>query len=76
MKLEDIKIEVVDYINNNIDHFPQKSLFRRELKQMKAKYIYKDISVPELKKDIEYLKNVNRFIYGQQLKKRMDSENN
>jgi hypothetical protein len=56
------KIEVIsfiDYINNKV---LKRSQFFRELKSMKARYIYKDICTHELKNDITYLKNLKEIV--------------
>lgn len=42
------------------------SIWWYELRRLKMKYIYKDISVAEMKRDITWLKDVNKIIdeYG------------
>jgi hypothetical protein len=59
---DDVKTEVVSFINYMQDKVAKRSLSFRELKSMKARYIYKDICSSELKKDIMYLKQLKDLI--------------
>ena len=56
------KIKVISFINYIEDKVAKRSQFFRELKSMKARYIYKDICIDELKKDITYLKNLKEIV--------------
>lgn len=60
---DEVKIEVISFINYMEDKVAKRSQFFRELKSMKARYIYKDICSGELKNDITYLKNLKEIIY-------------
>jgi hypothetical protein len=54
---EKLKIEVISTIDKLQNYFDS-SIYRRELKMLRLKYIYKDISNGELLKDIKYLKDL------------------
>ena len=56
------KIKVIWWINK-WSPVIKGSQYHRELLQMKKRYIYKDISRDEWKKDITYLKNIKDFVY-------------
>jgi hypothetical protein len=56
------KIQLIGFIDFYSSRFVKKSLFTKELNQMRNKYIYKDISLDEFKKDKEYLKNVKELL--------------
>ena len=38
------------------------TIYNNELISLRKKYIYKDVSVEELKSDVVYLKNIKRII--------------
>ena len=51
------KTKIIEKIDLLLHIFPRTS-WSRELTMMRLKYIYKDISHAELKKDFTYLKNI------------------
>ena len=55
---EKTKIKVIDIIDRLRPRFTH-TVYFSELKMMRLKYIYKDISSNELKKDLTYLKNLS-----------------
>jgi hypothetical protein len=58
MKQDKAKIKVISFIDKIEDKFIH-TLYERELRQLRNKYIFKDISNAELIKDINYLKELN-----------------
>jgi hypothetical protein len=56
------KVQLIGFIDFYSSRFVKKSLMTRELNQLRNKYIYKDISLDEFKKDKEYLKNVKELL--------------
>jgi hypothetical protein len=50
-----LKIEVISFIDTIQPSFIH-TIYEKELKQLRAKYIYKDISKNEVIKDVNYLK--------------------
>jgi hypothetical protein len=52
-----LKIEVISIIDK-LENYFDSSIYRKELKMLRLKYIYKDISNQELLKDIKYLKDL------------------
>jgi hypothetical protein len=55
---EKLKIEVISTIDKLQNYF-NSSIYKKELKMLRLKYIYKDISNGELLNDIKYLKNLH-----------------
>jgi len=53
-----LKIEVISTIDKLQNYFDS-SIYKKELKMLRLKYIYKDISNGELLNDIKYLKNLH-----------------
>ena len=56
------KVKMIGYIDFLDKHFNYRSIWHRELNQMRNKYIYKDISVDEFNKDRDYLRNVRQIV--------------
>lgn len=54
---EKLKIEVISTIDK-LENYFDSSIYKKELKMLRLKYIYKDISNQELLKDINYLKDL------------------
>jgi hypothetical protein len=54
---EKLKIEVISTIDK-LENYFDSSIYKKELKMLRLKYIYKDISNQELLKDIKYLKDL------------------
>jgi hypothetical protein len=54
------KIKIIWFIDLLEDRFIG-SIYSDELKMMRLKYIYKDISEVDLKKDVEWLKNLKKI---------------
>ena len=52
-----LKIEVISTIDK-LENYFDSSIYKKELKMLRLKYIYKDISNQELLKDIKYLKDL------------------
>ena len=51
-------IYIIDYASPRL----RDSIYGRELKMMRLKYIYKDIGNNEYQNDMEYLKNIIKMI--------------
>jgi hypothetical protein len=60
MKQEEAKLKVIFQIDGLESTF-RHTIYERELKKLRAKYIYKDISNPELLNDIKYLKELKKL---------------
>jgi hypothetical protein len=54
------KIKIIWFIDLLEDRFKD-SVYSGELKMMRLRYIYKDISEVDLKKDVEWLKNLKKI---------------
>jgi hypothetical protein len=48
----------IDKVRPKLEH----TVYNNELLSLRKKYIYKDVSVEELKSDVVYLKNIKRII--------------
>ena len=66
-----LKISLIFFIEKIYPHFEDSKIYRMELKAMRARYIYKDISKAEFLKDVAYLKNLKdiliirkKFVYS------------
>ena len=55
------KNRTIQLIDNLLDKFNEDSSFRRELRLLKLKYIYKDIGRGEFLIDLKYLKDVKDY---------------
>jgi len=60
---DETKIKVIHFINKYEDYLRGTSL-ERDIKSIKKRYIYKDISNDEFKKDILYLQRVKMLIFS------------
>lgn len=58
---DDIKLKVIFTIDNLRPHFVG-TVYASELRGLRRKYIYKDISFDELKLDVEWLKNIKKIL--------------
>ena len=56
------KVQLICFIDFYSTKFVKKSLFTKELNQLRNKYIYKDISLDEFNKDKKYLKDVKEIL--------------
>ena len=56
------KVQLIGFIDFYSTKFVKKSLFTKELNQLRNKYIYKDISLDEFNKDKKYLKDVKEIL--------------
>jgi hypothetical protein len=56
------KVQLIGFIDFYSTKFVKKSLMTRELNQLRNKYIYKDISLDEFKKDKKYLKDIKEIL--------------
>jgi hypothetical protein len=54
---EKLKIEIISTIDK-LENYFDSPIYKKELKMLRLKYIYKDISNQELLKDINYLKDL------------------
>jgi hypothetical protein len=54
------KLKLIDCIDK-LDYKFKGTIFYSELKMMRLKYIYKDISYIELNKDVDYLRNIRQI---------------
>jgi hypothetical protein len=54
------KLELIDYIDKMSPSF-EDTIYRRDLKQMRDRYIFKDINPSEYKKDRRFLKNLTEI---------------
>ena len=62
MKTDDkIKLKVITYIDG-LQPKLKGTIYHNELNSLRKKYIYKDISLDELKTDVGYLKQIKRII--------------
>lgn len=62
MKLDDkTKMKVIIYIDS-LQPKLKGTIYDNELLSLRKKYIYKDISLDELKTDVGYLKQIKRII--------------
>ena len=70
---EKIKLRVIVYIDYLKEKYGEMTPWRIEINSMRSKYIFKDISIAELQRDIKWLKNikniVNDYYYAEELKK-------
>lgn len=57
---EDLKMVVIYFINKNYKYL-KGTTYGIDLKSMRKKYIYKDISDGEFIKDIQYLRSVKNI---------------
>ena len=57
------KLDVINFIDNLRDEMFKNTIYDSELKMLRKKYIYKDISGGELVKDVEYLINMKNINY-------------
>jgi hypothetical protein len=57
-----VKVKVISFIDYMDDKISKRTMFHRELNNMRRRYIYKDISKHELESDIKYLKEVKEII--------------
>lgn len=55
------KIKVIHFCND-ISRKVVGTIYSREVRAMKNRYIFKDICLDEFKKDVDYLKNLKRII--------------
>jgi hypothetical protein len=67
---EKLKIEVISTIDKLQNYFDG-SIYKKELKMLRLKYIYKDISNQELLKDIKYLKDLHSITKTQLYKSKV-----
>jgi hypothetical protein len=62
MKTDDkTKMKVIIYIDS-LQPKLKGTIYHNELLSLRKKYIYKDVSLDELKTDVGYLKNIKRII--------------
>ncbi len=54
------KLELIDYIDKMYPIF-EKTIYRKDLKQMRDRYIFKDINPSEYKNDRRFLKNLTEI---------------
>ena len=60
MNQETVKQKMIDLMESLEDDLNQ-TVYSRELRELKAKYIFKDISWYEISKDYQYLKSLNEI---------------
>lgn len=54
------KLELIDYIDKMYPIF-EETIYRKDLKQMRDRYIFKDINPSEYKNDRRFLKNLTEI---------------
>lgn len=57
------KLQVINFIDKFEPNF-KNTTYHRDLKMMRLKYIFKDISQLELKKDVNYLRSIKQIANG------------
>lgn len=71
---DDIKLEMIFVIDKFL-LLLKGSIYEQELKQLRCKYIYKDICCTELKKDMAYIKDIeDMMMYYYERQKRYETE--
>ena len=59
---ENNKLKVIFFINKYLKEF-QGTTYESDLKALRKKYIYKDISDGEIEKDVLFLKRIKMLLY-------------
>lgn len=58
---EEIKLKVIRYIDYLLDKGWSETTFRLDLRNLRNKYIYKDISLEEFTKDAKWLSDMRKL---------------
>lgn len=53
--------EIISIIDKLLEQYKENPIYRKDLKFLRNKYIYKEIGLTEMKKDIQFLKNLNKI---------------